>query len=285
MTQQQKPQVVAKGIIRKIYLPRPDWSHKGNFGHVLIVGGSLKYSGSPAFAAMAAYRSGSDLVTVAAPERSADIIASFSPDMIAEPLKGDCLKPKHLRQILEIAKSADSIIIGGGIGRRPETFALVQALLRSVMMPCVIDADAVHALAPNPEILSGKPFVLTPHQREFQVLTKEDPTRELSHRTDVVKFFAARLKTTILLKGHTDIISDGERATHNITGNPNMTKGGTGDTLAGICGAILGMKFDPFTAACAAAYINGSAGDLAAREKGPGMMASDLLDKIPLIIK
>ncbi len=284
MAMQQKIPIVSKEILKKIYLPRPDWSHKGNFGHVLVIGGSRKYSGSPAFAAIAAFRSGSDLVTIAAPERAANIIASFSPDMITEPLKGDCLNPKHLKQILEIAKDADSIVIGGGIERRPETFSLVQNVIKSVRIPCVIDADAIRAIS-QPEMLSGRQFVLTPHQREFQALTKEDPTIEIGHRTEVVKFFAARFKTTILLKGHTDIISDGERVSHNTTGNPDMTKGGTGDTLAGICGAILGMKFDPFTAACAAAYVNGAAGDLAAKEKGPGLMASDLLDKIPLVIK
>jgi hydroxyethylthiazole kinase-like uncharacterized protein yjeF len=285
MAPQQKPQIIGKDILKKIYLPRPDWSHKGSFGHVLVIGGSRKYSGSPAFAALAAYRSGSDLVTVAAPERSAGIIASFSPDMITEPLKGDYLSQKHLKPILEIANSADSIVIGGGMERRPESFTLVKNLLRSVRIPCVIDADAIRAIAPNPEIISGRQFVLTPHQREFQALTREDPTTEINHRADIVRLFSQKLKTTILLKGHTDIISDGERVSHNTTGNPNMTKGGTGDTLAGICGAILGMKFDPFTAACAAAYINGLAGDLAVKEKGPGLMASDLLEKIPLVIK
>lgn len=281
----QKPQIVTKEILKKIYLPRPDWSHKGNFGHVLVIGGSRKYSGSPAFAALAAFRSGSDLVTIAAPERAANIIASFSPDMITEPLDGDCLKTNHLKTILEIAKNADSIVIGGGIERRPETVSFVLNFLKSINTPCVIDADAIHAVAQAPQLISGKPFVLTPHQREFQTLTREDPTKEIGHRTDVVKFFAARFKTTILLKGHIDIISDGERIFHNKTGNPNMTKGGTGDTLAGICAAILGMKFDTFTAACAAAYINGAAGDLAAKEKGSGLMASDLIDKIPLVIK
>jgi NAD(P)H-hydrate epimerase len=281
----QKPQPVSKSFLKKIYLPRPEWSHKGNFGHVLVVGGSRKYSGSPAFAAIAAFRSGSDLVTIAAPERAANIIASFSPDMITEPLKGNYLNNSHLYQILEIAKSADAVVIGGGIERRPETATLVHNLLKNVKVPCVIDADAIHAIAHSPAILSGRPFVLTPHQREFHTLTNHEVGLELNQRTEAVKFFASRSRTTILLKGHIDIISDGERTFHNSTGNPNMTKGGTGDTLAGICGAILGMKFDPLTAACAAAYINGAAGDLAAKEKGPGMLASDLLEKIPLVIK
>jgi len=281
----QKPLIVSKDILRKIYLPRPEWSHKGNFGHVLVIGGSRKYSGSPAFAAFAAFRSGSDLVTIAAPERASNTIASFSPDMITESLDGDYLNHSHLKPILEIAKSADSIVIGGGIEKRPETVSFVCDLLKSVKIPCVIDADAIYAIAQNPAVIAGRPFVITPHQREFQTLTREDPTLEISHRTEIVRLFAQKLKTTILLKGNTDIISDGERAFHNRTGNPNMTKGGTGDTLAGICGAILGMKFDPLTAACAAAYINGAAGDLASKEKGPGLLASDLLDKIPLIIK
>jgi len=281
----QKPQIVTKQILGKIYGKRPDWSHKGNFGHVLVIGGSRKYSGSPAFAAMAAFRSGSDLVTIAAPERAADIIASFTPDMITEPLKGNYLSNKHLYPILELAKAAVFIVVGGGIERRKETMALVHNLLKNVKLPCVIDADAIHAISHNPAVLSGRPFVLTPHQREFQSLAKQDVGNDLSQRSDVVRLFAQRFRTTVLLKGHVDIISDGERLSHNMTGNPNMTKGGTGDTLAGICGAMLGMKFDPFTASCAAAYINGAAGDVAAKEKGPGLMASDLLDKIPLIIR
>jgi NAD(P)H-hydrate epimerase len=281
----QKPQSVTKQILKKIYVKRPDWSHKGNFGHVLVIGGSRKYSGSPAFAALAAFRSGSDLVTIAAPERAADIIATFTPDMITEPLKGNYLHPRHLYPILELAKNADAIVIGGGIERRQETLTFVHNLLKNVKVPCVIDADAIHAVSHNPAILSGRPFVLTPHQREFQSLTKQEIGLDVSQRSEMVKFFAQRFRTTLLLKGHVDIISDGERISHNLTGNPNMTKGGTGDTLAGICGAILGMKFDPFTAACAAAYINGAAGDLAARERGPGLMASDILDKIPLIIR
>ena len=281
----QKPQIVTKQILRKIYVKRPDWSHKGNFGHVLVVGGSRKYSGSPAFAALAAFRSGSDLVTIAAPERAANIIASFTPDMITEPLKGNYLSNSHLYPILELAKNADSMVIGGGIERRPETVAFVHNLLKNAKIPCVIDADAIQAISQNPAVLSGRPFVLTPHQREFQVLAKQEIGLDVSHRSEMAKFFAQRFRTTVLLKGHVDIISDGDRISHNMTGNPNMTKGGTGDTLAGICGAILGMKFDPFTAACAAAYINGAAGDMVAKEKGPGLMASDLLDKIPLIIK
>jgi hydroxyethylthiazole kinase-like uncharacterized protein yjeF len=282
---EQKAQAVTKEVLRKIYLKRPDWSHKGNFGHVLVIGGSKKYSGSPAFAALAAFRSGSDLVTIAAPERAANTIASFSPDMITEPLDGDYLRKSHLKQILDLSKNADSIVIGGGIERKPETVSLVHSLLMQVKVPCVIDADAIYAVSHDPKMLSGRQFVLTPHQKEFSLLTRQEPGFDLDQRTEYVRIFSQKLRTTILLKGHVDIISDGERTFRNTTGNPNMTKGGTGDTLAGICGAILGMKFDPVTAACAAAYINGAAGDLASREKGPGLLASDLLDKIPLIIK
>jgi hydroxyethylthiazole kinase-like uncharacterized protein yjeF len=285
MEQTQKPHAISKDILKNIYTKRPDWSHKGNFGHVLVIGGSRKYSGSPAFAALAAFRSGSDLVTIAAPERAADIIASFCPDMITEPLDGSYLNKNHLKPILEIAKTADSIVIGGGIERRPETVSFVSSLLKAVKIPCVIDADAIYAISHFPEILSGRPFILTPHQREFQSITRQDPGTEIARRSDVVRLCAMKLRTTILLKGHVDIISDGERVSLNTTGNPNMTKGGTGDTLAGICAAVLGMKFDAYTAACAAAYINGAAGDLAAKEKGPGLLASDLIDKIPLVIK
>src|SRR4030043_91455 len=187
----QKAQIVSKDILKKIYARRPDWSHKGNFGHVLVIGGSRKYSAPPAFAALAAFPSASDLVTIAAPERAANIIASFSPDMITEPLKGDYLHPRHLKAILEMSKSADSIIIGGGIERRNETLTFVRSLLAQVKIPCVIDADAIHAVSQNPALLANRPFVLTPHQREFQSLTKQEVGTDTPQRSEAVKFFAS----------------------------------------------------------------------------------------------
>lgn len=275
---------ISRGFVRKAYPKRRPWSHKGDFGKLLVVGGSRKYSGSPALAGLAALRTGCDLVTVAAPERAANIIASFSPDLITEPVTGNCFNNWHTRSVLEFAKEADAVVIGGGLGRRSETKTFVQNFLLRLDKPCVIDADAIHAVAINKRVLKNN-CVLTPHSREFQILTDHEPGQILKERLEQVRLFSGHLGCTILLKGHIDIISNGSKLAVNKTGNPYMTKGGTGDTLSGICGAFLAMGLEPFTSACSAAYLNGMAGDMAAKELGPGILDSDILDYIPKALK
>jgi NAD(P)H-hydrate epimerase len=276
--------VVSADTVRKLFPKRKDWCHKGDFGKLLVVGGSRKYSGSPALSAMAAYRTGADLVTVAAPERAANIIASFSPDIIACPLDGDFLDQKNLKPILELAKDSDAIVIGGGLGREKETLRTVLDFLKSAGQPVVVDADAIHAISMRTEIIRDN-WIITPHPKEFRILTHEEPEPNVENRERVVKYFASRFRTTILLKGFIDVISNGGDVFLNRTGNPCMTKGGTGDTLAGICGALLARGARPLEAACAGAYINGLAGSLAAKEHGEGMLASDILNYIPRAIK
>ena len=275
--------MISRSILAKIYKPREKWSHKGNFGKLLVVGGSIEYSGSPAFNAIAAYRSGVDLVHVVAPEETTEIIGGFMPDMIVNRLEGDYLSIGHVKEILEMQKKFDAMVIGGGLSRRKETFAAVNRILSKTRIPCVIDADAIHAVAKNKKILK-KNFVLTPHAHEFFILSGTKPRNDIDDRKGIVRKLASDLSCTVLLKGHVDVISDGKLTEENKTGNPFMTKGGFGDTLAGICGALL-ARASAFDAACAAAYINGAAGDLAAKKFGEGVMASDLLDKIPDVIK
>jgi NAD(P)H-hydrate epimerase len=275
---------ISRGFVRKAYPKRRPWSHKGDFGKLLVVGGSRKYSGSPALAGLAALRTGCDLVTVAAPERAANIVASFSPDLITEPVTGNYFNNWHTRSILEMAKEADAVVIGGGLGRRSDTKTFVQNFLLRLDEPCVIDADAIHAVTINKRVLKNN-CVLTPHSREFQTLTDHEPGQNLKERLEQVKLFSGHLGCIILLKGHVDVISDGNQIAVNKTGNPYMTKGGTGDTLSGVCGALLAMGLEPFTSACSAAFINGEAGELISREYGPGMLASDILECIPKALK
>lgn len=276
--------VVSKSMVRRLFPKRKEWCHKGDFGKLLVVGGSKKYSGSPALAAMAAYRTGADLVTVAATERAADIIASYSPDLITYPLEGDFLNTKHLKTLLEMARDSDAVVIGGGIGREKESMKAVVEFLRNVNLPCVVDADGIHALDGNFNVIKEN-WILTPHSKEFRILTHEKPESNLESRLRLVSYFASRFRTTILLKGFNDVISDGKEVFVNKTGSPCMTKGGTGDTLAGVCGALLAVGAKPVDAACAAAYINGTAGSLAAKQFGEGTLASDLLEFIPKAIE
>jgi NAD(P)H-hydrate epimerase len=276
-------EIVKQNILKQIYKPRPEWSHKGNFGHLLVVGGSKKYSGSPAFNALAAYRSGVDLVTVAAPKRAADIIASFSPDLITHPLDGDYFDEGHLKEVLELAKNANAVAIGGGLERYNSTMSAVRKFMKKTNLPCVIDADAIHAF--KKKVVIKRNFVITPHSNEFFTLTGIKPEEDIERRIDAVKNVANQVGCVMVLKGHVDVISDGMRTAINNTGNPYMTVGGTGDTLTGICGALLARGVTTFEAACAACFINGMAGDLAAKKYGEGLMASDLISEIPNVIK
>lgn len=276
--------IVNRLLLKKIYKKRPEWSHKGDYGHLLVIGGSKKYSGSPAFNALAAYRSGVDLVTVIAPKRAANIIASFSPDMITYPLEGDYLKKSHLKEIFRLMGNVNALVIGGGLERNKETLETVRKILENIKVPCVIDADAIYALIGHEKIIKHE-FVITPHANEFFVLTGIKPEPNEQRRIELVRNSASILGCVMILKGHVDIISNRGKSAISKTGNPYMTVGGTGDTLAGICGALLARGIDSFDAACAACYINGMAGSLAAKKYGEGMMASDLINEIPNIIK
>jgi len=286
-------QEVTKNILKKIYKVRPPESKKYDFGLLIVIGGSEFYSGSPALSAMAAFRAGVDMVRIIAPKRAADIIASFSPDLAAYPLDGKWLGKKHLATLIEMTEGAKevahgktAVVIGGGVGRSEETQNVILEYLEKVSVPVVIDADAIHAVSKKPEIILGKPFLITPHTYEFFILTGREvyklPEEE---KIRAVLEGAARLKTTILLKGRTDIISDGKEVALNKTGGPFLTVGGTGDTLAGICGAILARGIDPFLAAQAAAFINGLAGEIAFKKLGEGLVATDLIEAIPEVIK
>ncbi len=283
---------VTKSILKDIYKKRPRESKKYDYGLLIVIGGSDFYSGSPALSALAAFKSGVDMVRVIAPKRAADIIASFSPNLAAYPLEGNWLESKHLATLISMTESAKAVargncavVIGGGMGRSEETQKVILEYLEQISVPAVIDADAIHALGKKPEIVSGRPFLITPHTYEFFVLTKREvyklPEKE---KIKAVQEEAARLQTTILLKGKIDIISDGKEITLNKTGTPFMTKGGCGDTLAGICGALLARGIDPFTTAQAAAYINGKAGEIVSQRLKEGLLATELIEAIPEVL-
>ncbi|OIO47055.1 MAG: NAD(P)H-hydrate dehydratase [Parcubacteria group bacterium CG1_02_39_15] len=284
---------VTKNILKDIYKPRSANVKKYDFGLLLVIGGSEFYSGSPALSALAAFRAGTDMVRVIAPKRAADIIASFSPNLAAYPLKGDLLMKEHLATLISMTESAKTVsngnvavVIGGGMGRSAEVQETILEYLSETSVPVVIDADAIHALAKKPDIIFGKKFLITPHTYEFFVLTgKEIYQLSEEEKIKAVQSEANRLQTTILLKGKTDIISDGKEVALNETGSPYMTKGGTGDTLAGICGGLLARGIAPFKAAQAAAYINGKAGEIVAQEKKEGLLATDLIEAIPEVLR
>ncbi|MCH8741749.1 NAD(P)H-hydrate dehydratase [Patescibacteria group bacterium] len=287
---------VSKDILKNIYPKRPNVRRKYDYGLLIVIGGSEFYSGPPALSSLAAFHSGVDMVRIIAPKRAADIIASFTPNLAAYPLKGDLLTKEHLATLLEMTKGAKevargkaAVVIGGGMGRSQETQEVIVDFLSEISnvdIPCVIDADAIHAVYNKPEIISGKLFLFTPHSYEFSILTgKEVFGKTDEEKIKIVQEEAQRLQTTILLKGEIDIISNGQEVALNKTGTSFLTVGGTGDTLAGIAGALLARGISPFEAGQAAAYINGLAGEISAKKLGESLTATDLIEEIPEVLK
>ena len=270
--------------LKGVYPGREKWSHKGDHGRLLIIGGSRRYKGAPALCGLAALRTGVDLVMIAAPESAADVISSFSPNLIAEPLEGDYINAGNLHKLDALAKRFDAVVIGNGIGRMAGTRDTLIELLHSLQKPCLLDADALHLIHDNRELLKSG-WVITPHEQEFYSLTHEKPGNKIEERIKSAERFSAKYKATVLLKGYKDVIASGRKSIINSTGNPFMTVGGTGDVLSGICGALLAMGIKPMEAAAASAYLCGEAGNLAADELGPGMLPTDVINKIPLVLK
>jgi hydroxyethylthiazole kinase-like uncharacterized protein yjeF len=286
---------ITKSILKKAFSKRAKnkYFKKYDFGLLIVIGGSDFYSGSPALNAMAAFAAGVGMVRILAPKRAADIIASFSPNLAAYPLEGKWLEKKHLPILLEMTKSAQmvaedkvAVVIGGGLGRSPETQEVILEYLKEIDVPVVIDADAIYAIVKNKEIIPKKKFVFTPHAYEFFVLTGRKVYQiHLKEQIQIVKEEAEKLKTIILLKGMPDIISDGNKVSLCYAGTPYMAVGGTGDTLAGICGALLARKVEPFLAVEAAAYLNARAGEIAAEKLKDSLTATDVIEAIPEVLK
>ncbi len=260
-------------------------AHKGDAGRILVVGGG-PYTGAPAFTGMAAMRSGADLTFVFTPEPSALPVSIYSPNLIVRQLRGDILGPEHVDGIVEFSRGVDVIAIGPGLGIDPDTIHAVQEIIRRSTKPLVIDADAIGACGQKPAILRGKAGVITPHAGEFKKLTGKTPHAEdIEKRSTMVKEAAARLKMTVLLKGPTDVISDGRYVKLNRVHNEAMTVGGTGDVLTGIVAGMMGQRASPFAAARIGAFTCGLAGNLVFEEKSYGLLSTDIIEKIPLVLR
>jgi ADP-dependent NAD(P)H-hydrate dehydratase / NAD(P)H-hydrate epimerase len=241
-------------------------AHKGIGGSLLIIGGG-PYQGAPYLAGMAALRAGADIVRVASP--------SFLqyPDLIHIPIKGIRISEDDGDALAHLCERADVVVCGMGLG--PDSHQVINTVA-PFCKKAVFDADALRLPLPI-----AKETVYTPHAGEFTRITGKNPGEEIHARADVVK--KAATEGTILLKGEIDIISDGDQIRFNRTGTPAMTVGGTGDVLAGVCGALL-VALPPFEAACLGAYTAGSAGEVATRRVGYGLTAQDILPIIPQIL-
>lgn len=265
--------------------PRRKHGHKGDSGKVLVIGGG-PFSGAPAFTGMAAMRSGIDLVFVATPEPAATPVAIYSPNLIVRPLEGSVLGPEHVDQLIAMSKDFDAVAIGPGLGDARQTLLAVQKFVSRCGRPMVIDADAIGACGSKPSVLKGRTAVLTPHAGEFKKLTgKTVPSDDQEKRAEMAREAAARLRATIVLKGPVDVVSDGTYVKLNKTGNDAMTVGGTGDVLTGVISGFVAQKASPFAAARMGAFTTGLAGDLAFEERSYGLLATDVIDKVPIVLR
>lgn len=266
-----------KGII----LPkRSPYSHKGENGRVLVIGGSIDYVGAVLLAGMAAFRTGVDRVVIAAPEKVAWAINTLSMDFITKKFSGDYLREEHAKELIRMAEDFDVILMGNGMGKEASTFRLARKLAK-IKKPKVIDADAIKAVRLH-DIGNA---IFTPHAKELEILSKNSGMESIIKIKDLEQKGKALKKragsNVIVLKGRTDAIISKNKIVYNKTGNAGMTVGGTGDVLAGMAAGFLAQGCTPFQSACNAAYINGYIGDMLYREKGYGFIASEMLDRIP----
>jgi hydroxyethylthiazole kinase-like uncharacterized protein yjeF len=261
-------------------------AHKGDFGRLLVIGGSKVFSGAPALVSLAALRTGVDIVYLAAPAKTAYAVSSMSPDLITLKLKGDNLNAGNMKALTPYLEVVDAVVMGPGLGVHAETQEFVKAYVEAVEnagKPLLLDADGLKAFAEFKRALKV-PLVLTPHAGEYAVLSGRKLSGSLEERIAEVQKTAAQLKAVVLLKGQVDMICGAKKVKLNFTGNPGMTVGGTGDVLSGVVGALLAQKADPFEAAVVGAFVNGAAGDFVAGEKGYHLVASDLLEWIPRVL-
>jgi NAD(P)H-hydrate epimerase len=261
-------------------------THKGDYGHLLVLAGSVGKTGAAAMACRTAMRVGVGLVTLGIPCSLNEIMEVKLTETMTLPLpetESRTLGLDAFDEIVEISPGMQALIIGPGISTVDETGQLVRKLVKSLSMPMVIDADALTALSVEPEILKDTeyPIILTPHPGEMASKAIQE------NRVEVSRNFAMEYGVYLVLKGSRTIIAQPDGNLHiNPSGNPGMASGGTGDVLTGMIGGLVCQGYSPPSAAIVATYIHGYAGDLVAKEKGEmALIATDILNKIPHVLK
>lgn len=272
-------------IVRKFIPARNLTSRKGDNGKVLVVGGSYIYHGAPILSSIAALRTGADLVYTCIPKVNAQSTRAISPNLIVIPLADSKLTRGAVNKLLgQIPADLDSATIGMGlaIADKEALNLIVKSLLdRGVRLS--LDASAlVNYVLP---LISNKNVIVTPHAGEFKRMFGEVLPEPKKERITIVERYAKANSLTILLKGATDIISDGKKTFLNTKMTPAMTVGGTGDVLSGIVASMISRNKNPLESSAVASFVNGMAAKIVQRKVGLHMVASDLLDAIPIALK
>ena len=273
--------VLTAQIVKEMLPARDPWGHKGTFGKVLCLCGSVGFTGAPVFASRAAVRTGSGLVYLGVPQSVWEVVAKKCDEAMPFPLpdqdgKLSLAAETEIRQRIE---PCDAAVIGCGLGRSAESDTLTRNLL-NIDKTLILDADGINALQGHTELLQKRtvPTILTPHEGEFLRIGDLSAGREKSAAA-----FAKTYGVTLVLKGHRTVIASPDgRLAINPTGNSGMAKGGSGDMLSGMILSLLGQGMDLFDACCVGVYLHGLCGDLAAAEKTEyAMTPTDLIEKIP----
>ena len=268
-------------------LPHRDpWGHKGSFGKILLLCGSLGFTGAAYLAAMGALRSGAGLTFLGVPESIYAIEAVKLNEPVVFPLPDaeGKLSREAIPEILNRLPNMDAVLIGPGLGQSEDTFEVVKAVLENAACPVVLDADGINVIAAHKDILRGRkyPTILTPHDGEFARLAGPVGKDRMSSAVAL----ARDLGCIVLLKGHETCITDGEVCYLNQTGNPGMAVGGSGDVLSGIIVSLLGQGIVPLEAAAMGAWLHGAAGDICEKEIGQyGMLPTDMVNALPRLLK
>lgn len=278
---------IDREYVRSLMPRRDPAGHKGTFGKVYLLGGSVGYTGAPVLCAAAAERSGCGLVLLGVPESVWPAAAVKCWGAMPHPLpeRDGRLSPDAEEEIRRRAAGCDAVAMGCGVGRGEESDLLLRRLL-TVEKPLVLDADGINALAGHIDTLScrrGRVTVLTPHDGELARIGGD----MTAPREAAAAAFAADHGVYLIRKGHRTVAAapDGRLAV-NTTGNDGMAKGGSGDVLTGLLTGLLAQGMEPFDACCAAVWIHGRAGDMAAEEKGRrGMTPADMIEKLPYALK
>lgn len=260
---------VGPGDMLRYPVPSPS-SHKGQNGRLMVIAGG-PYFGAPALAAVSALRTGTDIVRVFCPESVAGLVSASTPVLMVTGLPGDRLTPDSVDMLLDESEGYDAVLLGPGIGTSEDTLEAARCFASRCNVPMVIDADGLSAVR---DLHFNAPAVLTPHRREFERLGGGNP-QDVSRTMNAV----------VLLKGPSDTVTDGTTTRSNRTGTPAMTGAGTGDVLAGCVAGLLSKGMSPFDAACLGAYICGRAGEEAFAEMSYGMIATDVIDRIPAVLR
>jgi ADP-dependent NAD(P)H-hydrate dehydratase len=266
--------------------PRAEESHKGTYGHVLVVAGSRGMSGAAVLCGSAALRGGAGLVTVATPEPAQPTVAASNPCYLTLPLPADnqgFVASAAKTALAQAAAKCTVFACGPGLGTGPGVSDVLSTLLNRSAKPMVLDADGLNIFAGRTgNFHRSAPLVITPHPGEFARLIGNSVAAVMADREALAIRFAAEHHLVLVLKGHKTLVTNGKRLYRNTTGNPGMATGGTGDVLTGLLAALMAQGVEAFAAAQLATHLHGLAGDLARDELGEvSLTATDLLDFLP----